>query len=286
MARALAAAASTCTLEQLVVGLPPYISGQQMLKLRPLRRSRLSLLVSPNDRTPRLRWETTSTVPKPQPQPLSEPLLPLTSNTQNHHDLASFLRYATRTNLNPESKTYIGTHYEYTVLNSLRRLRLSLTRVGGPSDAGIDLLGQWYLPDEPSRRLRVLVQCKAYKGYVGPNVVRELEGTFAGAAVGWRGEGVVGMVVSPREATKAVRDALGRSNLPLVWVLVGLGGEVRQCLWNWKASEVGLDGVGVTVKYKPNDASHGGVQGENVKKEVVLTWKGGILEELGQEDGA
>ncbi len=292
MALALAAAASILHHEcasQPVVDLLNVYSRRQMLGLRYLCRPRQSLFVSWRDSRSQLRWESSSTNPRtqtqPQPQPQPQPLVPPTS-TQNHHDLTTFLSYASRTNLDPASKTYVGTHYEYTVLNTLRRLRLSLTRVGGPSDGGIDLLGRWHLPDTSSAPLRVLVSCKAFKGYVGPNIVRELEGTFAGAAAGWRGEGVVGMLASPREATKAVREALGRSKLPLVWVLVGLEGQVRQCLWNWKASEVGLEGVGVTVRYKPKDAGSGGVGGGSLEKEVVLTWKGEILEELGEEDGA
>ncbi|MCJ1368117.1 hypothetical protein MMC16_007256 [Acarospora aff. strigata] len=216
------------------------------------------------------RWQSTTPSSKPltPPQP--------TSNTQNHHDLPSFLSYASRTDLSPTSTVYKGTFYEYTVLTALRRLHLSLTRIGGRSDAGIDLLGHWHLPANP-RPLRVLVQCKALKEKAGPNLVRELEGAFAGAPAGWRGDAVVGMLVSPREATKGVRDALGRSALPLVWVLVGLGGNVEQCLWNQRAGEVGLQGVGVTVRYKIEGNEKRGRDG--VEKEVVLTWKGEVLEE-------
>ncbi|KAI5296601.1 hypothetical protein KEM55_005760, partial [Ascosphaera atra] len=67
--------------------------------------------------------------------------------------------------------------------------------------------------------LRVLVQCKALNKKVGPNFIRELEGTFTGAPVGWRGEGVFGILASTREATRGVRDAMAKSRFPLMWFL-------------------------------------------------------------------
>ncbi|KAJ6590544.1 hypothetical protein DFH09DRAFT_908687 [Mycena vulgaris] len=69
-------------------------------------------------------------------------------------------------------------------------LSMSLRRVGGKSDGGIDLMGWWWIPsaeskphesgsDAPKRtRLRVLAQCKAEKKKMGPNYVREMEGVL------------------------------------------------------------------------------------------------------------
>jgi len=71
-------------------------------------------------------------------------------------------------------------------------LSMSLRRVGGKSDGGIDLLGWWWLPPsdpedaEPDgtsnsprrRRLRVLAQCKAEKKKTSPKYVREMEGVL------------------------------------------------------------------------------------------------------------
>jgi hypothetical protein len=152
----------------------------------------------------------------------------------------------------------------------------------------------------------VLVQCKALKAKLGPNLIRELEGAFVGAPVGWRGEGVIGMLVSKREATKGVRDAMGRSRFPLVWIGVdtlGLdvkereetgeevderghddlylegSGVVKQMLWNERAKEYGLEGIDVTTRYK----------GNGQEKELVLMWKGEVVKRLGEEgseDGA
>ena len=201
---------------------------------------------------------TTITTPNP-PKP----------STPNHHDLPSFLNYANRIGLSPTSTTYVGTYYEYTVQNALRRLGFSLTRIGGRDDSGVDLLGTWHLPSNP-HPLRVIVQCKALKGKLGPNLVRELEGAFIGAPVGWRGAGVLAILVSPKSATKGVREAMGRCRWAMGWIMLEGGaftcgkGRVRQVLWNRAAAEVGLEGVEVTMKY-------GGMKGEGAGGEGRVT---------------
>ena len=60
---------------------------------------------------------------------------------------------------------------------------MSLDRVGGKGDGGIDLRGWWNLPDPAEtssrtnpRRIRVLAQCKAEKVRPGPRLIREMEG--------------------------------------------------------------------------------------------------------------
>ena len=84
------------------------------------------------------------------------------------------------------------------------------------------------------------------------------------------------MLVTTREATKGVREAVARSQVPAVWVMVedlreGVG-RVRQVLWNEMVGKMGLEGVGVQVRYLPVQ------KGEEVEKEVVLTWKGEVWE--------
>lgn len=184
--------------------------------------------------------------------------------TTNHHDLPSFLHHASRIDMDPTSTTYVGTHYEYTVLAALSRLGMSLKRIGGKSDYGIDLLGTWTLPSSPLP-LKVLIQCKALAIKVEPSRARELEGAFVGAPTGWRGAGVLGFLVSKKPATKGVREALGRSRWPMGYVLCEDDGRVLQMLWNRRAEQEGLEGVGVGLKY-------GG--GEKSEREVILTWKG------------
>lgn len=98
------------------------------------------------------------------------------------------------------STVHLGTAFELHCSYLLRStLGMSLNRIGGKGDRGIDLRGWWSLPaasERPiagpsrldpgrlgsdqegrgQRRVRVLVQCKAEKKKAGPNLVREMEG--------------------------------------------------------------------------------------------------------------
>ena len=132
-------------------------------------------------------------------------------------------------------------------------------------------MGTWDIPALP-HPLRVIVQCKALKAKLGPSIIRELEGTFVGAPVGWRGEGILGILVSPRETTKGVREVLAKSSLPLVWITAGLDGQVHQVLWNSKASNIGLQGLDVQIQY--------GANGDSSKKSLALLYDGNELEGL------
>lgn len=199
------------------------------------------------------------------------------SLSPHHHDLLSFVNYASQTGMDLKSTVYVGTHYEYTALSSLKRLGMSLKRIGGRSDYGIDLLGTWSLPALP-RPMKVIAQCKAFSGKGGsggPASIRELEGAFVGAPHGWREPGVFGLHVSPKSATKAVREALGRSRWPMGYALCSSDGKITQMLWNRRAAEEGLEGVGVELKYFSG--------GDRSDKEVILTWKGDVINGKSEE---
>lgn len=243
-----------------------------------------------------------TTTEEANPSPASQnnsPRYPDAANT-THHDLATYLAYAARTGLDTASSTYVGTAYEYVVAASLRRLGLDLRRVGGRDDCGIDLLGTWTLPmpvspttttsssgaDAP---LRILLQCKATgrSSRVGPHYIRELEGAFAGAPAGWRGRrnsdgsgsgssgggrGVLALLAAQKPATKGMREALGRSRWPMGYVSCTSDGHLEQLLWNRRAEEEGLAGLGVGVRYvAPSGGGGGGGQPE---QELILTWRG------------
>ncbi|KAL5498520.1 hypothetical protein ACEPAH_1873 [Sanghuangporus vaninii] len=97
------------------------------------------------------------------------------------------------------SSVHRGTAFENRAMMMLRYLSMSLTRIGGRSDGGVDLQGWWWLPatsptsqsTDPEqadlvtdntgihrRRIRVLAQCKAERKKLGPNYVREMEGVL------------------------------------------------------------------------------------------------------------
>jgi hypothetical protein len=133
-----------------------------------------------------------------------------------------------------------------------------------------------------------LVSCKANKGGVGPDVVREVEGTVAR-------RGGVGILVGRKEATKGVREAIRRSAVAVVWIMVEEAdsvkedeegrllegeaeddekvpvGRIRQVLWNEKVEVMGAVGLGVGARYFEEGAG-------KTEKEVYLTWKGRIWE--------
>jgi hypothetical protein len=186
------------------------------------------------------------------------------SQSSNHYDLSSFLAYALRIDMNTKSTTYAGTHYEYTVQAALERLGMTLKRIGGKDDCGIDILGSWSLPSA-LQPLKVLVQCKNIAKKVDPSQARELEGSFVGAPLGWREPGVLALLVSQKSATKGVRDALRRSRWPLGYVLCTPEGRIMQMLWNSRAEQEGLAGIEVGLKYTGGHVN---------EKEVILTWKG------------
>ncbi|KAK7441662.1 hypothetical protein CaCOL14_007845 [Colletotrichum acutatum] len=178
--------------------------------------------------------------------------------------MRSFLAYANRSGLDVASTVYVGTHYEYTVSSTLAQYGIHAIRVGGASDQGIDLLGTWSLPSR-AENLKVIIQCKGGAQRVGPSIVRELEGSFIGAPVGWRGEGVIAFLISEKPASKGVRESLGRSRWPMGFISCSREGVVQQMLWNQRADEEGLRGIVVTMRHTENG------EGES---QIVLTHNG------------
>ena len=227
------------------------------------------------------------------------PLRSLLPENKLHSSLPSFLKHARRTGLNPTTSSFLGTRYEYLAQDALQRLGFEILKTGKTGDRGVDLAGWWHLPSAQrvgvaaeAERLRVLVQCKRVKGTtrLTPAAVRELDGAFLGAPAGWRSDGVLGVIVSTRPATKGVITALGSSKRGLVWVCMeehdvveagvdrpglvsegdadevvgeshalgsenGVQGRIIQLLYNNAARQHGLEGLDVIKRHSANDAA-------------------------------
>ncbi|KAK0803976.1 hypothetical protein LTR75_007767 [Friedmanniomyces endolithicus] len=232
---------------------------------------------------PKPRKRRTTKVKAPSVPPR---LLPPTE--PKHHDLSSFLAHVSRNNINTTSTVYKGTHFEYTVAAALRSLNFTLQRTGRSNDLGIDLVGHWSLPSEHGKKkdyhVPVLVQCKAARPT--PAMIRELEGAYTGAPAGWRGEGVLALLANVHPSTKGVREAVQRSRWPLGVLQVTREGKVKQFLWNAVAPEVGLEGLGVAVRYasKRGGVLEAGGDGEGeTASSIGLTWMGKVWRPAGMQ---
>ncbi|KAJ6257062.1 hypothetical protein Dda_7946 [Drechslerella dactyloides] len=167
-----------------------------------------------------------SNIPSRAPPPLA--IRHASSSPITHTDIPSFLRYAYLVGLNPTTTVFNGTLYEYTVLAALARLPgVSLTRIGGKDDAGIDLQGFWELPrlaatdsstanDASKIKLPMIVQCKfGEKSWKGPQYVRELEGALANHPID-----ALGILASVRDMTPGMRRQMLASRRALGFVKV------------------------------------------------------------------
>lgn len=220
----------------------------------------------------------------------------------NHHDLSTFLEYASRTGMSRQSTVFVGTHYEYVAQRSLARLGLPLQRSGGKGDFGIDLRGVWSPPSlPPDSQLRVVGQCKQIdRRSAGPARVRELEGAFAAVSAHFnnyaedaqletlsipndvessRGAitiiGTMALLVTPLLATKGIRDAIGRSPRPLAYAMITSSGRIKQLFWNKRCADIGLAGLRVDTRHAPTGVPE---NEDELVPEVVLTWEGSTWE--------
>ncbi|KAL1695214.1 hypothetical protein GGG16DRAFT_45652 [Schizophyllum commune] len=146
-----------------------------------------------------------------------------------------------------------GTAFEQRSLAVARtRLSMSLRRVGGKSDGGIDLTGWWWLPHasdalqsqhtsdrvqsrhatdgdasrpqpHPRRRIRVLAQCKAEKKKIGPNYVREMEGVlyqYRGAPPRQATSSLDGTTPDPSEDSESIENSAPSIGHPIVALFI------------------------------------------------------------------
>ncbi|KAJ3149268.1 hypothetical protein HDU86_006991 [Geranomyces michiganensis] len=109
----------------------------------------------------------------------------------------------------------------------LRRHGLSLRRVGGADDRGVDLRGVWDFCLPPAARfLPAIVQCKHYEtARTGPALIRELEGTAARES-----PGTVAVFACSAGFSNAAVAAAFASPIPIALVVVAETGITRMTL--------------------------------------------------------
>lgn len=311
--------------------------------------------------------------------------MPPKCNPNLHHTF-QFVRYLSKAKT--PSPTALGTAYEHLLTRTLRPLGISVTRIGGANDCGIDLVGTWNLPAPisapgvPPRpphhdangasnndiraqqprvvRIPVFIQAKRTT-LCRPSLVREVEGAFPALGralmiaraedpavevpsapvtadgggvedddvmygpvskeVAWH-RGAIGVLATTAPATKGVREALGRSRVPLGFVQVvpralemasgeimeGEGGgdvtdqsqrslstgRINQILWNTHAGGETVGGgalgrCGVGLRYFDNASidstariAHAGGE-SRMEKEAVITVNGDVWEPFGMD---
>ncbi|KAK6537655.1 hypothetical protein TWF694_011829 [Orbilia ellipsospora] len=146
----------------------------------------------------------------------------------SHSDIPSFLRYAHISGLDPTKTVFTGTLYEYTVLSALTRLSgISLARVGGRDDAGVDLQGSWELPQmttpsspikqQKAIKIPLIIQCKNVneKSWKGPQYVRELDGALVSQP-----SDALGVLACPRDMTPGMKKQMFASKRALGFIKV------------------------------------------------------------------
>jgi hypothetical protein len=81
----------------------------------------------------------------------------------------------------PKTQTTVekGTLFEMLTLNTFSQLGMKLQRKGGAGDGGIDLEGKWKIPRSNIIPFSMIIQCKCEAKKLGPNYLRELEGSLS-----------------------------------------------------------------------------------------------------------
>jgi hypothetical protein len=158
---------------------------------------------------------------------------------------------------------------------------MTLTRIGGRDDRGIDIRGTWlpptsrHLPPLPEP-LQIYVQCKAERSKTGPKYLRELEGTLNTTTTPQSPP--LGILAASSPCTPGMRKHMLLSRLPLAFCCVAKwedGGHLLQFLWNAAAGNLIGRAVGVTTRYIiPQD----GIGTGHLEREAVLTVDGEVVD--------
>ncbi|CAL1709073.1 unnamed protein product [Somion occarium] len=158
---------------------------------------------------------TSTPTPTPTPTPTFTASIPSTPSTPSTHYTSTPTAPSIHSTLSTLSAVHRGVEFEKRSLKILQEnLSMSLRRVGGREDGGVDLQGWWWVPasgngtrrgesglggktseDESGTsgreggseshdmlnertRIRVIAQCKMEKKKIGPKYIREMEGVL------------------------------------------------------------------------------------------------------------
>ncbi|EPQ53458.1 hypothetical protein GLOTRDRAFT_139694 [Gloeophyllum trabeum ATCC 11539] len=164
------------------------------------------------------------------------------------------------------SAVHRGVAFELRSLRILQaHLSMSLQRVGGKADGGVDLQGWWWLPSrtadaEHPRRVRVLAQCKAEKKKMGPNYVREMEGVMSRQ----RTDAAVALLISESAFTAATLLRANSSSVPFFLLHFPAEGDgaINAAFWNPAlAGESGILGGEIDIRWEREPSGGGGRPG-------------------------
>ena len=134
--------------------------------------------------------------------------------------------------LRHSSSVSMGIFFEYQALECLSRYGMSLRRVGGTGDRGIDLRGMFTLPCKTHHKrmdFPLIIQCKFENAPLGPKYSRELLGTL-----GAESPGTIGMLVSHMGFSKQSLQCMHASHAPLLFSVIQ-NGTCTQFLVNRRA---------------------------------------------------
>ena len=114
-----------------------------------------------------------------------------------------------------------GTHFEQVSHLFLASLQMNLSRIGGPNDNGIDLIGRWKLIDESPL---CVVQCKHVKCAVSSGELREFTGSIALC----NAKPDLGILISSNSLSPQAFKVLVASQFPLLFMKLHMMDEKTQ----------------------------------------------------------
>jgi hypothetical protein len=161
------------------------------------------------------------------------------TTTSKKELLSTFLK---QTDKDVTSTVYRGKLFELQTLESLSNSTgMSLCHVGGKSDGGIDLRGQWF------NNTNIVVQCKNTKQGCTPDHIRELMGTVIASTSPRKKTIGILSTVGHRHFTRDVIAHFNASPIPLGLATIQ-DTTLKTLMFNKKAQSI-LKGLSITTQY-------------------------------------